>query len=58
MLTLVAIGFVAGLVTALSPCVLPVLPGILAASYAGGGLRGLGKRPSGSPRRSAAGGRT
>lgn len=32
MLTLVAIGFVAGLVTALSPCVLPVLPGILAAS--------------------------
>ena len=32
MLTLVAIGFAAGLVTALSPCVLPVLPGILAAS--------------------------
>ncbi len=32
MLTLVAIGLVAGLVTALSPCVLPVLPGILAAS--------------------------
>jgi cytochrome c biogenesis protein CcdA/thiol-disulfide isomerase/thioredoxin len=31
-LTLVAIGFLAGLVTALSPCVLPVLPGILAAS--------------------------
>jgi cytochrome c biogenesis protein CcdA len=30
--TLVAIGFAAGLVTALSPCVLPVLPGILAAS--------------------------
>jgi cytochrome c biogenesis protein CcdA/thiol-disulfide isomerase/thioredoxin len=29
---LAAIGFVAGLVTALSPCVLPVLPGILAAS--------------------------
>ncbi len=32
MLTLVAVGVVAGLVTALSPCVLPVLPGILAAS--------------------------
>jgi cytochrome c biogenesis protein CcdA/thiol-disulfide isomerase/thioredoxin len=31
-LTLAAIGFLAGLVTALSPCVLPVLPGILAAS--------------------------
>ncbi len=31
-LTLVAIGFLAGLVTALSPCVLPVLPGILAGS--------------------------
>ena len=32
MLTLVAIGIAAGLVTALSPCVLPVLPGVLAAS--------------------------
>ncbi len=32
MLTLVAIGLVAGLVTGLSPCVLPVLPGILAVS--------------------------
>ncbi len=32
MLTLVAIGLVAGLVTGLSPCVLPLLPGILAVS--------------------------
>ena len=32
MLTLIAVGVVAGLVTGLSPCVLPVLPGILAAS--------------------------
>ncbi|MGB7981486.1 MAG: cytochrome c biogenesis protein DipZ [Candidatus Nanopelagicales bacterium] len=32
MLTLVAIGVVAGLVTGLSPCVLPLLPGILAVS--------------------------
>jgi cytochrome c biogenesis protein CcdA/thiol-disulfide isomerase/thioredoxin len=32
MLTLIAVGFVAGLVTGLSPCVLPVLPGVLAVS--------------------------
>ncbi len=32
MLVLVVIGLVAGLVTGLSPCVLPVLPGVLAAS--------------------------
>jgi cytochrome c biogenesis protein CcdA/thiol-disulfide isomerase/thioredoxin len=31
-LTIVTVGFVAGLVTGLSPCVLPVLPGILAVS--------------------------
>ncbi len=42
MLTLVAIGFVAGLVTALSPCVLPVLPGILAASSLSAGSAGSG----------------
>lgn len=31
-LTLIAVGVVAGLVTGLSPCILPVLPGILAVS--------------------------
>jgi cytochrome c biogenesis protein CcdA/thiol-disulfide isomerase/thioredoxin len=36
MLVLLGIGFVAGLVTALSPCVLPVLPIILAGSATGG----------------------
>ncbi len=36
MLTLVVIGVLAGLVTGLSPCVLPVLPGILATSAIGG----------------------
>ncbi len=34
-LTLVAVGALAGLVTGLSPCVLPVLPGVLAASAIG-----------------------
>ncbi len=33
MLLLAVLGFVAGLVTGVSPCVLPVLPGILAASW-------------------------
>ena len=47
MLTLVAIGFVAGLVTALSPCVLPVLPGILAASSLTAGSGSAG--PSAAP---------
>lgn len=37
MLTLLVIGLVAGLVTGLSPCVLPVLPGLLAASALPGG---------------------
>ena len=37
MLLLVPIGLVAGLVTGLSPCVLPVLPGVLAASALPGG---------------------
>ena len=54
MLTLTAIGFVAGLVTALSPCVLPVLPGILAgASLTSGGAPGP---PAGVGGRPAAGG--
>src|SRR3990170_471765 len=35
MLVLLAIGFVAGVVTALSPCVLPVLPIVLAGSATG-----------------------
>ena len=49
MLTLVAIGFVAGLVTALSPCVLPVLPGILAASSLTAGAAWRVARPGGRP---------
>jgi len=39
MLVLLGIGFVAGLITALSPCVLPVLPVLLAGSAAGGPRR-------------------
>src|SRR5687767_14375948 len=35
MLILIAIGFVAGIVTALSPCVLPVLPIVLAGGATG-----------------------
>ena len=65
MLTLVAIGFVAGLVTALSPCVLPLLPGILAASslsagaaVAGDAGTGTGSGALAAAPRSAAAGRT
>jgi cytochrome c biogenesis protein CcdA/thiol-disulfide isomerase/thioredoxin len=39
MLVLLAVGFVAGLITALSPCVLPVLPIVLAGSASGGRRR-------------------
>src|SRR5581483_7809757 len=39
MVLLLAIGFVAGLITAVSPCVLPVLPIILAGGSAGGTRR-------------------
>jgi cytochrome c biogenesis protein CcdA/thiol-disulfide isomerase/thioredoxin len=39
MLVLLGIGFVAGLITALSPCVLPVLPVLVAGSAAGGPRR-------------------
>jgi cytochrome c biogenesis protein CcdA/thiol-disulfide isomerase/thioredoxin len=39
MLVLIAIGFAAGLITALSPCVLPVLPILLAGGASGGGRR-------------------
>ena len=35
-LLLLGIGFVAGLVTAVSPCVLPVLPILLAGGASGG----------------------
>src|SRR5882672_425518 len=35
MLVLLGVGFLAGLVTALSPCVLPVLPIVLAAGASG-----------------------
>ena len=35
MLVLLAIGFVAGLITAISPCVLPVLPVLLAGGASG-----------------------
>ena len=41
MLVLLGIGFLAGVVTALSPCVLPVLPILLAGSAAGGRRRPL-----------------
>jgi cytochrome c biogenesis protein CcdA/thiol-disulfide isomerase/thioredoxin len=47
MLTLIAVGFVAGLVTGLSPCVLPVLPGVLAVSS----LTPEGTTPSPTDRR-------
>ena len=36
---LLGIGFVAGLITALSPCVLPVLPLVLAGGASGGRRR-------------------
>src|SRR5262249_33413828 len=38
-LVLLGIGFVAGIIAALSPCVLPVLPIVLAGGAAGGGRR-------------------
>src|SRR3989440_7702589 len=39
MLVLLGIGFAAGVITAISPCVLPVLPIILAGGATGGGRR-------------------
>ena len=42
MLVLLGFSFLAGIFTALSPCILPVLPAILAAGIAGGRLRPLG----------------
>src|SRR3954468_12830568 len=42
MLVLVAFAFVAGAATAVSPCVLPVLPALLSAGATGGRRRPLG----------------
>lgn len=42
MFVLLGFSFLAGIFTALSPCILPVLPAILAAGIAGGRLRPLG----------------
>jgi cytochrome c biogenesis protein CcdA/thiol-disulfide isomerase/thioredoxin len=42
MITLFIFSFLAGFFTALSPCILPVLPAILSAGVAGGRLRPLG----------------
>lgn len=42
MLLLIAFSFLAGIFTALSPCILPVLPAILASGTTGGKLRPLG----------------
>src|ERR671923_1192038 len=39
MLLLLGVAFVAGVVTAISPCVLPVLPIVLAGGATGGGRR-------------------
>ncbi|HEY4993425.1 MAG TPA: hypothetical protein VII33_15220, partial [Nakamurella sp.] len=52
MLTLVLIGVLAGAVTAVSPCVLPVLPAVF---FGAGGITTVGK---GSPVESPAGGGT
>ena len=41
MLVLLGIGFLAGVITAVSPCVLPVLPILLAGGASGGGRRPL-----------------
>src|SRR5467141_1148978 len=40
MIVLLGIGFLAGVITAVSPCILPVLPIVLA-----GGATGTGRRP-------------
>ncbi len=42
MLLLLGFSFLAGIFTAFSPCILPVLPAILSAGVAGGRLRPLG----------------
>src|ERR1700754_3669042 len=45
MVTLVLVGFVGGLITGISPCVLPVLPVVFLSSGATGGRDGGGRRP-------------
>jgi cytochrome c biogenesis protein CcdA/thiol-disulfide isomerase/thioredoxin len=45
MVTLVLIGFVGGLITGISPCVLPVLPVVFLSSGAPAGQEGTGRRP-------------
>ena len=45
MLTLILIGLVGGLITGISPCVLPVLPVIFLSSGASGDQRPSGRRP-------------
>lgn len=45
MVTLVLVGFVGGLITGISPCVLPVLPVVFLSSGATGGRDGSGRRP-------------
>ena len=45
MVTLVLVGFVGGLITGISPCVLPVLPVVFLSSGATGGHAGNGRRP-------------
>ena len=42
MAVLIVVAFVAGVVTALSPCVLPALPVVLAGSAGGGARRVVG----------------
>jgi cytochrome c biogenesis protein CcdA/thiol-disulfide isomerase/thioredoxin len=45
MVTLVLVGFVGGLITGISPCVLPVLPVVFLSSGAAGGRESSGRRP-------------
>jgi cytochrome c biogenesis protein CcdA/thiol-disulfide isomerase/thioredoxin len=45
MVTLVLVGFVGGIITGISPCVLPVLPVVFLSSGATGGRGGSGRRP-------------
>src|SRR3569833_2922039 len=45
MVTLVLVGFVGGLITGISPCVLPVLPVVFLSSGAGGGRASNSRRP-------------
>ena len=46
-MTLVLIGLVGGIITGLSPCVLPVLPVVFLGGGSGGARRGTGAEPRG-----------